>query len=236
MPLICSIVYVCGSGSSCLTTIPQLLGSPQGSVPTVVLIDIPYEEERRLKRLSREPRTPSPTSMRNARIETSEPDDTYGMHLLMHLSSEIQSLNISKLVVPVVMLSGLEREWSSNVLSTPGAQGTQILTDTVRLSRYLDAGAVDVLPTPLSKDRVHGLAIHAYRLQKQASREQANFMMTKKNRKVSWVGMNDSKPYGYLREAMVSGLMSGICNPENVGDGHNPQYVNSTVINKTLLT
>ena len=35
-------------------------------------------------------------------------------------------------------------------------------------------------------------------------------------RKVSWVGVNEAKPYAYLREAMVSGLMNRICNPEGV--------------------
>lgn len=35
-------------------------------------------------------------------------------------------------------------------------------------------------------------------------------------RKVSWVGVNEGKPYAYLREAMVSGLMNRICNPEGV--------------------
>lgn len=31
------------------------------------------------------------------------------------------------------------------------------------------------------------------------------------NRNRSWVGLGESKPYAYLREAMVSGLMDGIC-------------------------
>lgn len=32
-----------------------------------------------------------------------------------------------------------------------------------------------------------------------------------KGRKRSWVGVNEQKPFAYLREAMVSGLMNGIC-------------------------
>lgn len=35
-------------------------------------------------------------------------------------------------------------------------------------------------------------------------------------RKVSWVGVSEAKPYAYLREAMVSGLMNRICNPDGV--------------------
>ncbi|KAF2110066.1 hypothetical protein BDV96DRAFT_651219 [Lophiotrema nucula] len=213
-------VHICKSGGSCLSKISQLIDSTKESVPTIVLIDIPYDEEQRLKRLSREPRSPSPTSTRLIRTDTSEPDDIYGMHLLTHVSSEIQSKNFSKLVVPVVILSGFDRDWAPNTLPSPSVHGSQVLTDTVRLVRYLDAGAVDVLSSPLSKDSVHGLAVHAYRVHKEVSREEQGFLTKKRNRKLSWVGVDDSKPYAYLREAMVSSLMSGICNPEMVGESH----------------
>jgi hypothetical protein len=211
-------VYICGSGRACLSKIATILDSPKGNAPTFLIIDVPYDEEQRLKRLSREPRTPSPTSSRLIRIDTSEPDDIYGMHLLTHVSSEISSRNFSKLVVPVVMLTGLERDAAPAGLPSPGILGAQVLTDTVRLTRYLDAGAFDVLPSPLSKHRMHGLVVHAYRLQKEFTREEASFLTNKRNRKLSWVGVDDTKPYAYLREAMVSNLMTGICNPETVGD------------------
>ncbi|XPS71402.1 3',5'-cyclic-nucleotide phosphodiesterase [Ascochyta lentis] len=211
-------VYICGSGSSCLSKITQLVDATQSNIPIFVILDVPYDEELRLKRLSREPRTPSPTSSRIMRVDNGEPDDTYGTHLLTHISSEISSRNFSKLVVPVVMLTGLERESASAVAPPSSLNKTQVLTDTVRLSKYLDSGAVDVLSSPLSKDRMHGLAVHAYRLQKEAARAEASFLTTKRNRKLSWVGVDDAKPYAYLREAMVSNLMTGICNPETVGD------------------
>ena len=184
---------------------------------------MPYDEEQRLKRLSREPRTPSPTSTRNTKVDPKEPGDIYGMHLLQRISSEIQSRNLSKLVVPVVVLSGLDREWAPSNLPSPSVHGSQVLTDTVRLVRYLDAGAVDVLSSPLSKDHVHGLAVHAYRVHKEVSREESGFLTNKRNRKLSWVGVgvDDTKPYAYLREAMVSNLMGGICNPETVGESLN---------------
>lgn len=192
--------------------------STKDNIPTIVLIDIPYDEEQRLKRLSREPRTPSPTATRLIRADTSEPNDLYGMHLLTHISSEITTKNFPKLVLPIVILSGVDREWASNSLPSPSLHGSQVRTDTVRLARYLDAGAVDVLTSPISKDSAHGLVIHAYRMHKEVTREEASFLATKRNRKLSWVGTNDAKPYAYLREAMVSNLMGGICNPEAVGD------------------
>ncbi len=181
-------------------------------------MDIPYDEEQRLKRLSREPRTPSPTSSHVTRPESSEPDDIYAMHLLTHIAAEISSRNFSKLVIPIVMLTGLDYKITSNPSSN-------VLTDTVRLSRYLDGGAVDVLSSPLSKDRVRGLLIHGYRLQREFAREETSFMTNKRNRKLSWVGVDDAKPYAYLREAMVSNLMTGICNPETVGDSIEVKYV-----------
>ncbi|KAG9187781.1 3',5'-cyclic-nucleotide phosphodiesterase [Alternaria panax] len=213
-------VHICSTGRASLQKINQLINSTKSSIPTFVIIDIPYDEEQRMKRLSREPRTPSPTSSRLTRIDTSEPDDIYAMHLLTHISSEISSRNFSKLVVPVVMLSGLgtEEPSSAGPLPSPGLQVSFSLGDTVRLTRYLDAGAVDVLTSPMSRDRMLGLAVHAYRLQKDFSREEASFLTTKRNRKLSWVGVDDTKPYAYLREAMVSNLMTGICNPETVGD------------------
>lgn len=147
-----------------------------------------------------------------------EPDDTYGTHLLTHVSSEISSRNFSKLVVPIVMLTGLISESASAAAPPSSLHKTQVLTDTVRLSKYLDSGAVDVLSSPLSKERLQSLAVHAYRLQKEAARDETSFLTTKRNRKLSWVGVDDAKPYAYLREAMVSNLMTGICNPETVGD------------------
>ena len=219
-------VHICGSGRGCLSKIAGILEASKANVPTIVIIDIPYDEEQRMKRLSREPRTPSPTSSRVLRTDFGEPDDIYAMHLLTHISSEISSRNFSKLVVPVVMLTGLDHESNpGGPLPSPALQSSHPLTDTVRLSRYLDAGAVDVLSSPLSKDRVHGLVIHAYRLQKEFTRDEANFLTTKRNRKLSWVGVDDTKPYAYLREAMVSNLMTGICNPETVGESLEPTYV-----------
>ncbi|RAR05398.1 HD-domain/PDEase-like protein [Stemphylium lycopersici] len=213
-------VHICSTGRACLQKINQLIDTTKTNIPTFVIIDIPYDEEQRMKRLSREPRTPSPTSSRMNRLDPSEPDDIYAMHLLTHISSEISSRNFSKLIVPIVMLSGVTQEEppSSGPLPSPGLHMSFPIGDTVRLTRYLDAGAVDVLTSPMSRDRMIGLAVHAYKLQKEFNREEASFLTTKRNRKLSWVGVDETKPYAYLREAMVSNLMTGICNPETVGD------------------
>ena len=52
-------------------------------------------------------------------------------------------------------------------------------------------------------------------------------------RKVSWVGVNEGKPYAYLRETMVSGLMNRICNPEGItlGERIDIKYVVNNFMN-----
>lgn len=151
-----------------------------------------------------------------------EPEDLYGMHLLRHISAEIQDRRLPKLVIPIVLLSGLDTEVASGT-SSPGPSGSQVLTDTVRLTRYLDAGAVDVLASPLSKHHIHGLAVHAYRINKEVMREKSSFLAQSKGRKVSWVGVNEAKPFSYLREAMVSNLMGNICCPDTARDAIDPK-------------
>ncbi|KAF4307748.1 3',5'-cyclic-nucleotide phosphodiesterase regA [Botryosphaeria dothidea] len=213
------------SGSAALDRIWHLYNSSSlDNAPIIVLIDLPYDEERRMKRLSREPRTPSPTATRTPGQDVTEPEDLYGMHLLRHISAEIQDRRLPKLVIPVILLSGLDHEIAPDS-SSPGPSGSQALTDTVRLTRYLDAGAVDVLASPLSKNHIHGLAIHAYRINKEVMRDKSSFLAQSKGRKVSWVGVNEAKPFSYLREAMVSNLMGNICNPDTARDTIDPHDI-----------
>lgn len=210
-------MHICQSGSICLKKLAELQQASKSPSPTILLIDVPYDEEQRRKRESREPRTPSPTSFRTRpktnEYESYEGSDIYGVSFLTHISAEIQARNFSRMIVPVVVLSGFEREWASNNLPSPSVHGSQVLSDTFRLTRYLDNGAVDVLTSPISRDSAQGLAVHAYRIYKEVSSSEASFMAQKRDRKLSWVGVDESKPYGYLREAMVSNLMEKICNP-----------------------
>ncbi|KAE9976523.1 hypothetical protein BLS_002044 [Venturia inaequalis] len=218
-----------------LESILSIFNEVKDSVPTIVLIDIPYDEGQYLKRKSRGPRTPSPTSTRSRHtphdfLEVDGADgkdgsNIYGMNLLTHITAEIQARTISKLVIPVVVLSGFERDWASSNLPSPSVHGSQVLSDTVRLTRYLDAGAVDVLTSPISRDHAQGLAVHAYKAYKEVGASEAAFLAEKRNRKLSWVGVDDTKPYAYLREAMVSNLMGHICNPETVGESHDPSDI-----------
>lgn len=230
------LVFVCADGVSCLRKINEL-GDPLNTTPTIVLIEIPYEDSSGRKR-SRDVRTPSPTASRRTAVEQDEPEDVYGFHMLSHLSTEIQQRCISKMIVPVAVLSGVNPRPTSaaGAMASPSLPGARLLADPARMARFVDAGAVDVLTSPLSKDRIQGLAVHAYRMFKEVSKESSSFALSKRNRKLSWVGINEERPYAYLREAMVSGLMDGICNPELLGDYIDPKYATTTRMERTELT
>lgn len=150
--------------------------------------------------------------------------EAYGLKLLQYIASEIQYQSLSRLIVPVAVVSipdqnsfpTISRERTNSEtkqfsLSQKKRAGLVKPLDQVRTVRYLDVGAVDVLTSPLLHERLPSLAIHAYRAHKDASKEQRALLEMKRGRKRSWVGIDDQKPYAYLREAMVSGLMDGIC-------------------------
>lgn len=61
--------------------------------------------------------------------------------------------------------------------------------------------------------------------------EEARFLAKKKNRKLSWVGVDEDTPYSYLRESMVSSLMGGICDPTSVAADLNPKWVSRRTSN-----
>lgn len=196
-------------------------------IPTIVLIDVPYEDQFH-KRGSRDTRTPSP----NSRPENDRTDaegfmtqSVYGLSLLQWMVSEMQYQSLSKLFVPVAIIAAPSDSSSRKRSSSKGntnaidflaanarkSSGLSAHLDKLRTMRYLDAGAIDVLTSPLSSERLPSLVIHAYRAHKDASKEQRALLELKRGRKRSWVGVDDQKPYAYLREAMVSGLMDGIC-------------------------
>ena len=223
-------VHLCTSGRACVSKLSELNQvSIVDLIPTVVLIDIPYEDQ--IPDKSTEIRTPSP----GTRLQIdglSEEDiieETYGLKLLQWISSEIQYQSLSKLIVPVAVVaipkhnhhdnpprerSNSEMNAQINYDSFPGSSrpaGLVVPLDQVRTMKYLDVGAVDVLTSPLLHERLPSLGIHAYRAHRDASKDQRALLEMKRGRKRSWVGVDDQKPYAYLREAMVSGLMDGIC-------------------------
>ena len=229
-------MHICTSGKSCISKLSELnQASIVELIPTLVLVDIPHEDQY-YERPSRDARTPSPTSQQVGSLYGEEiQGEAYGVSLLQWIASEIQYQSLSRLVVPVAVVASPEHH-ALAVRTTRGRTDSRgevqfsfslpkkragLITplDQARTMRYLDVGAVDVLTSPLLQDRLPSLAIHAYRAHKDASKEQRALLEMKRGRKRSWVGVDDQKPYAYLREAMVSGLMDNIC---RLGDDNEP--------------
>lgn len=188
--------------------------------PTIVLLDTPHQDFVREERRSSS-RSPSPTSEApSCAAEIYAPDEElYGLNLLRKLITEAHLRNIAKLVIPIPIISHrLEDQLASGAGSqmTDGtheqpAPLTGLAANRPVIRRCLELGAADVIISPLSSKCIATLEICAYRAHRDATREQQTLLEIKRGRQRSWVGVNEEKPFAYLREAMVSGLMKGIC-------------------------
>ncbi|KAL8897224.1 MAG: hypothetical protein Q9207_007320, partial [Kuettlingeria erythrocarpa] len=134
-------------------------------------------------------------------------------NLLRSISSLIAQSRLSTLIVPLAFIELPE--------GTAYAKGRQTANEDKPLLpevmlKCIDDGAADVFFGPLALDRIRSIASHAYRVQSGRLKQKALFQEAKRTRKRSWVGVDDRKPYSYLREEMVSSLMSGICSPDDM--------------------
>ncbi|XHF98202.1 hypothetical protein AWENTII_001767 [Aspergillus wentii] len=219
---VCKQIYLCHAGTSFATKLAELSDrAGYNCTPVFAFFDIDLGTDeigparRKISRASwSETSPPSPSSLRHGFTFSSQSEETYGLQLLSGVSADIQVQESPNVIVPVAVL----RTVSAGMTSSPVEQPSRnILTaDPHQITRCLDAGAVEVLTTPLDRSRVQGLVVHAYRTRKSAQKEQSRFLARRKLRKHSWVGVHDEQPYAYLREAMVSKLMKGICDPEEV--------------------
>jgi len=101
-----SPVYICTTGKSCVSKLSELNQASIGDlIPTLVLIDIPYDDL--VDGPSGEDRPPSPSSRLQVDNLYNEPDigNAYGLKLLQCITAEIQYQSLSKLVVPIAVVS-----------------------------------------------------------------------------------------------------------------------------------
>ncbi|KAI1856185.1 uncharacterized protein JN550_013893, partial [Neoarthrinium moseri] len=220
-------VHVCTTGVSCIERLLDLHDTTTVELkPTLVLIDVPHDEHTAG---SFSPsRDPSPHS--RGSTEASQDDGTekevYGLRLLEKVVYETHSRNIARLVVPIPVItfpllqtpppldSASEQPENApyaGYLSESPIPVNRIVTNRALLRRCLDSGAVEVMASPIHIKTLPTLEVHAYRAHKEALKEQQALLEIRRGRKRSWVGVHEEKPFSYLREAMVSGLMSGIC-------------------------
>ncbi|PYH89897.1 high affinity cAMP phosphodiesterase [Aspergillus ellipticus CBS 707.79] len=219
---VCKRIYLCQAGTSIATKLAELSdGAHSHCTPIFVFFDIDiHGEESALhrRRASRgswaDVSPPSPASLRRGFTFSSQWEGAYDLKLLSGLSADIQVQECPNVIIPVAVL---RPPFTDPTSASPDKQPrTFSLPEPQHISKCLDAGAVDVLVTPLDSCRAQALVVQAYRTRRTALREQSRFLSRKKLRKHSWVGVHDEQPYAYLREAMVSKLMKGICNPEEV--------------------
>ena len=198
--------------------------------PTIILLDTPDQANRG----GDTSRPHSPTSGVAPCVEIHRPDEVlYGLNLLRKLVTEAHIRNMAKLIVPIPIIGQPEHDQFTSVAQRM-TDGTHEQPSTAPVSSFaanrdiirqcLDLGAVDVIISPLNSKCIATLEICAYRAHREAAREQQVMMQIKRGRQRSWVGINEEKPFAYLREAMVSGLMKGICrlgpDDEQIGSVH----------------
>jgi 3',5'-cyclic-nucleotide phosphodiesterase len=219
---VCRRIYLCQAGASLVSKLAELSDTAANSCTPIFAffdIDLNTDDPPSLSRRStsrgswQEP--PSPSPLHRGFTFLSQNDGSSDLRLLSGLSADIKVQDAPNLVIPVAILRAPPRDPTSAALDQRQPQN---IPQPLHLSKCLDAGAVDVIPSPLDKARIQGLVVHAYRVRKSALKEQSRFLSRRKLRKHSWVGVHDEQPYSYLREAMVSKLMKGICNPEDVVD------------------
>lgn len=202
-----NLVYLCRSGTSFANKLAEIGEFGENNHPVFAFFDVELGREdsiiarRKANRASwPDLGPPSPTSLRRGFTFSSQSEESYGLQLLSGLSSDIQLQESPSLIIPIAILRTSCAEHPDHAVELQ--QQNHLLPDPQRISKCLDAGAIDVLTTPLEKARVQGLVVQAYRTQKTAQRQQSRFLARRKSRKHSWVGVHDEQPYAYLREAM----------------------------------
>lgn len=198
-----------------MAKVTKLESLSANNLPTLVILGTPAEGdvERRHEETPQGPVGP---------VESS---GLYGLALLEHISAEISASSLSKLVVPVAMIHSTELKSSASFVSAhrrqsrPASGGITIsassksaspergssrnfAADPHRTARCVDIGAIDVLTSPIQKDRLRSLTVHAYRAHKEALKERAELLARKRLRKLSWLGGKDNEPHPHLRETM----------------------------------
>ncbi|KAG6004889.1 hypothetical protein E4U21_000665 [Claviceps maximensis] len=212
-------VYICNTGAACLSTLFRLQdGSMTNLTPTLILLDTPSDDplQNQYNGSGSLFSTPA-TAIHTFEIHTPN-EELYGLSLLQKIITEAHLSSTSKLVVPVPIISSpgvpvskVSHQMTDGMLEAPLTSESLLAASRQLIRACLDIGAVDVLLSPLTSNCMTTLEICAYKAHRDATKEQQAILEVTKGRKRSWVGVNEQKPFAYLREAMVSGLMNGIC-------------------------
>jgi 3',5'-cyclic-nucleotide phosphodiesterase len=256
-------VYVCSSGRSFSSKLSEIHEAIKAEcTPIIACFDVGSESNKdHYFKAARQPKfhpsahpespLPSPTLLRREITFSSESDESYGLQLLSRIASDLQVEEGAKVIIPVAIVqpkrnNSIDQDHIRAPSITRSPYGSETAPATVEdksdvidpqmMLQCLDAGALDVVKSPLDKAGIMGLTVHAYRVYKKAKKEQAGFMaLAKRGRKQSWVGVEDEKPYAYLREAMVKKLLKGICEPETVIEDYQHRGLNVTPRRREII-
>lgn len=182
------------SGPSCISLLSDL--DKNDPTPTLVLLDIPWEPQPEEEMSGHERR-------HDSGVATGPGDMLYGLPLLKFICTEVENRRMSGLVIPIAFLtdrSGPVVNGLSN--GQPFWHNEEQNVFEGRELECIDCGAVDVLMSPIPKDKAKALYLHCHRARRNIQ----------KSRKISWVGVDEradeQKPareaseYAYLREKM----------------------------------
>ena len=213
-----------------MAKLAELEYAPRNPQPTLVILEASPEIENDNGTCTNFLR-PSSNSLqinkrKEPRLSSPESGELYGMALLQQICAEISTSKLSKLVIPIVMIptlhsnihnaNGDRRSVSTrpyhmssgglNRIPTPSnhreTNTSSAMVTPQQVVYCMDAGALDVILSPLQPDRLDSLVTLGYRAHKEASRDRAALLATARLRKRSWVGFEDKRPYAYLREEM----------------------------------
>jgi 3',5'-cyclic-nucleotide phosphodiesterase len=213
-----------------MASIRELESIRTDCTPTLVFVDVLTDPEgRNRSKAVTLPGNAAPLPPLSAADRTSKPDPTpldpehfYGISVLKHIATEIHVGNLSKLIVPIAMCRHPEQPVSLDVLANNhgatrrseehalASRGSErsLPVDARRMAYCLEKGAVDVVRNPIAVDRLETLLVHGYRAHIEGRRQQPAALEMYRRRKRSWVGVEEEKPYSYLRESMhVSSLL-----------------------------
>ncbi|KAK4190435.1 3',5'-cyclic-nucleotide phosphodiesterase regA [Podospora australis] len=192
-------VYLCSTGGACLLELVRLLEDTVLE-PIVIILETPYLQPTERWTASR-----APSSDSRLRIDYGEnqEEELYGFALLKKINSESADRGLSKLVLPITLVS------------FPLTNGTTFGTTMPDMNRAmlklsLEMGAVDMLPNPIVQGCINTLVSQAYHAHQNALREQEAIKQASKGRRRSWIGLGDEET-APVTHAMVSELLKLVC-------------------------
>lgn len=138
------------------------------------------------------------------------------MDFLVYLAYKVRSQDLGSRVIPVAV-----RSVTQDTGTMPPAQSDRLNTlgqhhhaGPLSMVPFFDAGAVDVLTSPITVERAQSLPSHVYRLNAERLRRQSSAFLPPQGKKTSWVGTKEGKSYTQIKEVMVCELMDHIVNPD----------------------